>query len=131
MDVETVTRKPKKGRLWIIIGICIVLIFAIAAGFFFWQWQSLKSSPSAESKETASRIIEKVGNIYELPANEEPTVALIQDKQKLSQQAFFDKAQNGDYLIVYSKAKLAMVYREQTGKLVSVGPVSIDDKQNQ
>jgi hypothetical protein len=67
-----------------------------------------------------------VGAIYALPTDEEPTVAEIQDRTQLADQAFFAKAQNGDYILVYRQNKLALLYRQKDKKLINVGPVTLD-----
>lgn len=102
---------------------------AAVAGFFFWKWQTTKSGSSAEA--SSQRIIQKVGALYALPNDEQPTVALVQDKEKLKDQSFFDKAQNGDYLLMFTEAKIALIYREKDNKLINVGPISINSEESQ
>ena len=112
---------------WLIIITSIVFVIVAAmAGFFAMQFFALKSNPEVADDEASKRIISKVENIYMLPEGE-PTVATVQDKEKLNGQAFFDKAENGDYLVIYSDAKLALLYRENANKLVNVGPISVND----
>lgn len=124
-------RDPQKRKktLWTIAAGMSVLVFAIIAAFFFKQYQEVKNNPDAAAKVTSERILEKVSKLYFLPGSEEPTVAQIEDKEKLANQSFFSGAQNGDYLLVYPEAKLALLYREEANKLVNVGPV--DTGQNQ
>jgi hypothetical protein len=98
-----------------------------AAGYYFWQYSRLKSDPSLATQETTARLKTAIGKLYALPTDEEPTVAQISDKDKLKDQTFFAKAQNGDYILIYTKAKLALLYREKENKLINVGPVSISD----
>jgi hypothetical protein len=71
-----------------------------------------------------------VSKLYYLPKDEKPTVAQIEDKSKLEGQSFFTGAQNGDYLLVYTNAKIALLYREHDNKLVNVGPVNTDQNSN-
>lgn len=108
-----------------------VLVFAIVAAFFFKQYQEVKNNPDAAAKATSKRILEKVAKIYVLPGSEEPTVAKIEDKSKLENQPFFGGAENGDYLLVYPEAKLALLYREKDNKLVNVGPVNTGQEEQQ
>jgi hypothetical protein len=91
----------------------------------------LMRSPASGSKETdeakSNAIVEKVGDIYLLPEEEEPTVAEIQDKTKMTDnKEFFLKAENGDYLLIYKEAKLALIYRDAENKLINVAPVNFD-----
>lgn len=121
------SRRPKKLVL-IIIGAVLVLILAAAAGYFFWQYTNLKNNPNAAAQETTQRLVEKVGQLYALPGDEQPTVAQVQDKEKLKEQAFFSKAENGDYILIYTNAKLALLYREKENRLMNVGPITISDQ---
>lgn len=79
--------------------------------------------------ETSSRaksegIIKKVEKLYITPSAEVPTVAEIQNKDNLPKNnEFYKGAQNGDFLLVYNKAKVAILYRESINKLVRVSPV--------
>lgn len=98
-----------------------------AAGFFFWQYTHLKNGSSTQ--ETTQRLVSKVGAIYELPSDEQPTVAQVQDKEKLKDQTFFAKAQNGDYILIFTNAKLALLYREKSHKLINVGPIALPEGQ--
>jgi hypothetical protein len=115
-----------------IISCALAFITTIsAAGYFGWQYFSLEKDPNKAQQETAARITDDVGKIYDLPTSEKPTVAQVQDKSKLADQVFFKKAQNGDYLIVYQNEKLALLYRESSKKLINVGPINTDNQQTQ
>jgi hypothetical protein len=108
-------------------GVIVVLLAAV--GFLSWKYQQLSKNSTNEAKETSSRVIDKVAQLFIVPAGEEPTVAVIQDKEKLGNKEFFKNAQNGDYLLIYQKEKVAIVFREKDNKLVTVGPISIDNQQ--
>lgn len=125
--MEFGTPARKKSKLPLTLAITLIIILTAVAGFFFWKWQTAEANPAAEAQAASQRIIQKVGKLYALPSGEEPTVALVQDKEKLKDQSFFEKAQNGDHLLMYSKAKLALIYREKDNKLINVGPISINN----
>jgi len=116
----------RRSTLTLILS-AVIVILIILVGVLFWKYQQAKQGDPA--KETSARIIQKVSDLYLVPGGEEPTVAQIQDKEKLGNQEFFKSSQNGDYLLIYQKAKVAIVYREDANKLVTVGPVSIGDNQ--
>lgn len=114
----------KNNKVLVIVG-AVVLIAALgAAGYFYWQYTALKSNPATVETEKTARITDKVGKLYALP-NEKATIAEISDKEKLKDQAFFSNAQNGDFLLLYPDAKLAIIYREKENKLINVGPISL------
>lgn len=120
-------RRPKKFIV-IIAGAVLVLALAGAAGYFFWQYTNLKNNPNSAAQEATQRLVGKVGQLYALPSDEQPTVAQVQDKEKLKDQAFFSKAENGDYILIYTNAKLALLYREKENRLMNVGPITISDQ---
>ncbi|HUC89313.1 MAG TPA: hypothetical protein VMR45_00765 [Patescibacteria group bacterium] len=123
--------KRTKKKILIISCALIFLAVASTAGYFGWQLSSLKKNPNKANQDTVSRVTKEVGKIYELPTGEKPTVAQIQDKSKLAGQTFFDKSKNGDYVILYQTAKLALLYRETDKKLINVGPINLDNQQAQ
>jgi hypothetical protein len=119
---------PMKRNIVVGVAIALIVIFAAAAGYFFWQYSNLKANPDAAAQETTQRLTEKVGKLYALPT-EKPTVAQINDKEKLKEQPFFKGAQNGDYLLIFTNTKLAVLYRESENKLINVGPIAITPQQ--
>jgi len=116
---------PKRRRsIILILSVIIVLLLAVI-GVLFWKFQQTTADDTGKNKETSKRIIAAVSQLYFVPTNEEPTVALIQDKSKLGNQEFFKKAHDGDYLLIYQKSKIALIYRENDDKLVNVGPINL------
>jgi len=109
----------------------LFLLLALAAGFFFYKWIQIKKNPDQATRETSKVVISEVGKIYELPTSEEPTVAKVQDKEKLKNQQFFNSSQNGDYILIYPNSKLALIYRQETKKLVNVGPIALGADQTE
>jgi hypothetical protein len=125
-------QEPQAGRTFgIAFGILIVLL--IGAGTFFWHSSRKADVPDTSPTEELSRadqVIQKVSKLYLVPTNETPTVAELQDVTKLADQAFYKKANNGDYLLVYKEAALALIYRPSLAKLVNAGSISLDDQQS-
>lgn len=119
---------PYEPKMKVVISVAAaLLVIAIAtASYFFLQYQSAKGGSAETSEQKTARLVEKIGKVYALP-DETPTVATITDKEKLKGQTFFKDAQDGDQLLIFSKAKLAILYREPAGKLINVGPVDMSD----
>jgi hypothetical protein len=115
----------KQFRLLLGATIALIVVLMATAGVLGWKYYQLNKSSDTSQKKTLDRIVKKVSVHYLLPTNEKPTVALVQDKSQLGSQDFFKLAQNGDYLVIYQKNKLALIYREQIDRLVNVGPVNI------
>lgn len=114
------------SRSSLVVSGVIIAILLITIGILGWKYYQVSNNTEKNTKETSERIVRSVGELYLTPTDEEPTVAQIQDKDKLGNQDFFKNARNGDYLLVYQKNKIALVYRENDDKLVNVGPVNIE-----
>ncbi len=120
----------RKRVLWSIAAGLAIVVFATLAGFFYMDSREAKADPSAAQKEQSQKVIKQVSEIYQVPTDEDPAVALIQDKDKLKDQPFYASAENGDYVIIYSRAKVALLYREKDKRLINVERVDIGSEQD-
>lgn len=98
----------------------VVLVVAMALGYFLWQFLQAQNDPNK-----AARITSKIAALLELPAGEEPQVAQVTDPEKLKTNPFFVDAQKDDFMVIYEKAKLAILYREASNKLIRVDFVEL------
>jgi hypothetical protein len=113
----------------------IVLIFIIiglvgSSYYFFSQYkktQLLLNNPTLAAKEETKKITDQVSKLMVLPVKEEPIVATVLDKNKLKDQDFFKKAENGDKVIVYSVSKQAILYRPSINKIIQVAPLNLGE----
>lgn len=106
----------------------VILILGIVAFYFYNQYQNIKKNPNQVAKAETEALVAEVGKLIDLPKDETPTVATVLDKEKLKDQPFFANAQNGDKILIYTKAKKAIIYRPKENKLINVGPIAIDQK---
>ena len=74
-------------------------------------------------------LIEKIGKLVLLPADEEPILATVTDKEKLKEQPLFAKAENGDKILIYAKAQKAYIYSPSKEMLVDVVSENIGGSQ--
>ncbi len=80
---------------------------------------------NAANQEKAQQVVAKVKKLIDIDTTVEPTVATIVDVAKLqAQNPFYNKAQNGDYLIVTPTR--AILYREEDNLILDVVPVQIE-----
>lgn len=96
----------------IVLGIVVSLVITLA---LFWNNRS--------NSTTEVKMLEIIGEVIELPS-ETPQVALVSDASLLNQ-PFFEKAQNGDYVIVYQQAGKVLLYRPKTEKIVNFANIQI------
>jgi len=112
--------------------IVIIVLAVIAAGagygayFFYAKYKDLKDNPNQIAQEESKMLVEKVGKVFELPTGEDPTIATVQDKEKLKEQNFFVNSENGDKVLVYINAKKAILYRPSTEKVIEVAPLVME-----
>jgi hypothetical protein len=87
------------------------------------KYNNLKKDPNLTAQDTKQTVVDNVSKLYDVP-KEEPTLARVSEVEKLKkEQDFFKNAQNGDYILVFPNAKLGILYRETTNKIINIGPV--------
>ena len=105
----------------------LVLISLGAAGYFYKQYEDIKNNPNKVSNDEVKSITSAVGKFMDLPTDETPTLATVTDKDKLKDQDFFKKSENGDKILIYANAKKAILYRPSNGKVIEFAPLLIGD----
>ena len=109
----------------------LILAAAIAGGYYYYSsYQKLLKNPDIITKQEVDWLQEKVGKLMQLPSDEVPSTATVLDKDKLKDQAFFANAENGDKILIYTKAKKAILYRPSNDKVIEVMPIALDNSNN-
>jgi len=120
--------KGKLSKVLLVVAVVVILALAGAAVYFFIQYQGIKKNPNQVAQAQVNKIVKEVGKLITFPNDETPTLATVQDKDKLKDQPFFANVKNGDVILIYTKAKKAIVFREKEDKIINVGPISIDQQ---
>lgn len=110
-----------------IIFASVFLVCAIAAPgiYYFRQYQHLKKQMDTKiPQESVQDLVAKVAKHVLLPSDETPTVLSVTDREKLSGQAFFANAANGDQVLIFEKAKKAFLYSTDRDIVLEIGPVN-------
>ena len=82
--------------------------------------------PQEIAQQENQKIIDMVGKLVLLPEDETPTIATVTDPAKLkAEQAFFARAEDGDKVLIYTRALKAIMYRPRTNKIIEVAPLVI------
>ena len=118
------TRSKKGLIIRILIGLAFVLL-AGAATYFYLQTVQLSKNPKDVADQQLKETVAKVSRLIILPPNETPTLASVSDPRLLKNQPFFDKAQKGDQVLIYSTAKQAILYRPSENVIVNVASVNL------
>ncbi|MFA9262800.1 MAG: hypothetical protein ACEQSB_05660 [Undibacterium sp.] len=124
INTETKGADVGQGKaLPIIIVLSSLLLVALSvAGYFYYQY---RHSPKVQSAEEIKNLKEEIGAMFELPTDEEPTLATVTDREKLAEQPFFQKAENGDKVLIYSNSGRAVLYRPSQKKIIDVTAVNV------
>ena len=130
--MEDENKKTSKFGLNIVAQIiAVILILAGIGGTYYFYTQNKKSQallkdPTAVQEAETKEILKKISEFMILPTDEEPNVATVLDTNQLKDQPFFVQAQNGDKVIIYTKADKAILYRPSTNKIVNISSVALE-----
>ena len=109
----------------ILVGAFILL--CIVALFFYNKSSDLKSGQINSSEQEVKDLVLSVSKLILLPQNEVPTVATVNDPDKLKDQPFFAKAKVGDKVLLYANAKRAYLYNPTENKIMEIAPINLGD----
>ena len=115
------------GRKWLLVVIIVLVagLGALAYGYIHTKNELNKAkNPAVAGKTEAEQIVNQINKYIQLPASETPTLATVSDVSKLKTQTFFKDAQNGDKVLIYTRAGTAILYRPSTKKVIEYAPVN-------
>lgn len=116
----------KNKSFVLILSFAVIIVLATIPSIFFYvkyrQISTLISNPALAAKEEMKALKEQVGKLMVIPKDEDPLVITVMDSAKLKDQPFFAKANNGDRVLVFQNAKMAILYNPIEKKIVNVGP---------
>jgi cell division protein FtsL len=92
------------------------------------ELNKLSNATTANQNETQT-LVNKVAKLVELPDNDVPTIATVSNANKLKSQQFFERAENGDKVLIYSKSGWAVLYRPSTNKVIVYSKVNLNSQQ--
>lgn len=127
---EAVSRKKILSWSPTVAVMTFLLCLALGtAGYFYYQYQN--TAEVLRAQELAD-LTETIGAMLELPTDETPTLATVTDRDKLAEQPFFRKAENGDKVLIYQESGRAILFRPgvkwyQRGKIIDVTAVNVGE----
>lgn len=112
----------------VVVSFVILILLAVggsSAGIYYYFQYKAAVARANDPKIEVQDVLSKIGKLIDLPTGEEPTVATVQDAEKIRSQAFFVKAQNGYRVVLYPNARLAILFDEKANKLINVGTINV------
>ncbi|MBI4225661.1 hypothetical protein HY612_00950 [Candidatus Roizmanbacteria bacterium] len=117
-------------KVAILLTLFIVIVGLFGSTFYLYtnykKIKNLVADPQKLGQVQTKELLARVKALMEIP-NEEPTIITILDRTKLQDQPFFKLAQNGDRILIFPKAKRAVLYRPSTNKIVDVTGINLGD----
>lgn len=110
-----------------LVALTLALYFFTRVGELNWQVLNLRRQGNGQSAsvEAVRDLVSRVGRHMVLPEDETPTIATVTDPALLKDQPFFARAKAGFKVLIYPKAKKAILYDPTADKIIDVGPVGI------
>lgn len=106
--------------------VIILLLAALPSVYFYNHGQARKIVGDLQ---TVDQVVEQVNKLYILPTGESPTMATVTDVNVAKSQPFLANAVNGDKVLIYPKARIAILYRPSADKLVGVTHLTVSPTQ--
>jgi hypothetical protein len=116
--IQPVPVKRKFPYKYLMFAAGIVLVIAVV----MLLWPRKRSAPNLNSVEVIKYM---VAEHMVLPANEQPALVTVVDKNKVNTK-FLKQSENGDKVLIYQNNKKAIIYRPSINKIIDIGPVLID-----
>ena len=134
---EVISRGNSKKVLKKIAFLVFLLAGTGFAGWSFYSYLETKKEVVRLStiegqqgiqKQEVSILLDQVKKHMLLPDDEQPTIATLTDVDELKrQQPCFEKASNGDKVIVYANSQKAIIYSPDKDVIVNVGALLVDN----
>lgn len=106
-----------------LIIVSVIALISIVFNIYQYRQINLLEDPRAFSEQQLARYIRDIGRVIALPIDETPTLATVSDPEELKSQPFFANAEVGDIVLVYERAKKAVLWRPSEKKLIEVSSV--------
>lgn len=125
---EKAFKKPKR----LLVGLVILGLGlgCVALYISYSRARNELNTVSQNARIVSTDLLTNVEMLAEVPEDEIPTVATITDVKKLEGQRFFERAENGDKLLIYQKSKRAILYRPSSNKIVEAMRVGLGNLEN-
>jgi hypothetical protein len=117
----------KRYVLLVLVGVAV--LSSGTALYFYNEYSGLAQDPNKVAQEELTKLVAQVSKLIVLPEGEVPTLATVSDPDKLKDQPFFANTKKGDKVLIYTRAKKAVLYNPDLNKIIEVAPINIGNPQ--
>ena len=118
---------PTVSKKKVVALVVLVLIAAALFAYFFSEYATLTQDPNAANQKKIEAVVVKVEKLIDLPQDEIPTLATVSDPSTLEGQPFFQNAEKGDQVLLYTNARKAYLYSPSKNIIVEVASLNIGE----
>lgn len=113
----------------VVVSLSTALVLMTGLAFYFWHQNDKDlNQTKIETQTEAQQLVSRISQFLILPADEEPTIATVSNLEVLKDQPFFAKAKIGDKVLIYAKARKAILYDSIADKIVEIAPINLGNK---
>ncbi|MBI2018948.1 LytR C-terminal domain-containing protein [Candidatus Daviesbacteria bacterium] len=111
----------------VIPAVALVGLVILGGGFLLYQNQKSQVLDDSQtiSYQDVKKLVEEVSKLIDLPEDETPAVTTITDVAKMQDRPFFQRAKNGDKVLIYTNVAKAILYDPITKKVIDVASLNI------
>ncbi len=124
-SVEPLKNKKKTLNFTKIISICLVVVCMIGI-FLFIQSKRLSQNPNAQNEKKVKEVVAKVEKLIDLPKDELPSLAIVEDLDMLKDQPFFADARKGDVVLLYGIAQKVFLYNPSDNLIINASSLGVN-----
>lgn len=126
-NLTPLTRNKKIVVALIYTSIFVIAVFSVLINQESKKLEEKRQNPnsSAISPDEVKKLEAEVRQFIALPEGEDPSVVTIADAEKIRSKSFFANGQNGDKVLIYSRAGKAILYRPSTKKVIEVTDINL------
>lgn len=124
-ETENTVFRESTPRIKIIFLLITVIAFASIFSLVI-KRKYAGSSPVGKSNTCDNNIVANgdvlsaASALMNLPQDESPTIATVVDGNRFSERRIFSKAENGDRILAYAQARIAILYRPSANKIIEI-----------
>ncbi len=102
--------------------LCLVSVVSVGVSIYLYTNQNKTVSVATPKADDDATMLAVIGTAIVLP-EETPTIISVTDREKLQDQEFFKKAQNGDKVVIYEGIRRIFLYRPTLQKIIDIAPL--------
>jgi hypothetical protein len=118
LNGDTKSQLAAIGKVVVLVGLIVFSLYNYLEVKRLNELLDTNTGQQSQNEAKNQELIRTIGTFRALP-NSEYEVYTVKDKAKLVNDPIFERAENGDKVIVYPQDSLTIVYRESEGKIIS------------